>query len=344
MKISQRQKDLLESLNQDQEKTDEIYRPGSYWSYKCKKAKNWIIKNGFTDFRGLHSPVATSFGDNLILDKRNEFGLNLKSQILKKITNLPILKQLYQNQVKLTKTHIESLVKYKSYFYQNDKRVKYLLDNYNLEDTALFDCVDKFSHKEILYSCLYLNILDLVDKINETIDLKNIVSVFEIGGGFGSNIHILLQNFKNIRKVIYLDVSPNIFVASEYLRYFYKDAVIDYLDHKDKEIIFSNNDKLEIFCIAPWQLPKIKSKIDYFHNANSFQEMTKNIIQNYSNYIKPLISSKGSISLGCYISKNPKIVQTDEILNFFGTDFKKFEFPAFYYNYQKNYNLFVNKK
>ena len=72
--------------------------------------------------------------------------------------------------------------------------------------------------------------------------------------------------------------------------------------------------------------------------------MTKNIIQNYSNYIKPLISSKGSISLGCYISKNPKIVHIDEILNFFGSDFKKIEFPAFYYNYQKNYNLFVNKK
>ena len=344
MKISQRQKDLIDNLNEDQEKSDQIYKPGPYWSYKCKKARHWIINNGFGDFRGLNSPVATSFGDNLILDKRNEFGLNIKSQILKAITYLPIIKQLYDNQVKLTKSHIDSHLTYKNYFYQNSERVKYLLNNYNLKETTLFECVNNFSYKGELYSCLYVQILDLIDRINKIIDLKNIKSVFEIGGGFGSNIHTLLQNFKNIKKIIYLDVSPNIFIASEYLRNFYKDAVIDYLDHKDKDITFSDNDKLEIFCIAPWQLPKVKSKIDYFHNANSFQEMTPNMIKNYSNYIKSLLSLKSAISLGCYISENTKIVNTEEILNLFELDFEKIKFAEYFYNYQVDYNLFVHKK
>ena len=49
MKITNRQKKLIDSLDSDQNKVDKIYRPGPYWSYKCKKANNWIIKNGFND-------------------------------------------------------------------------------------------------------------------------------------------------------------------------------------------------------------------------------------------------------------------------------------------------------
>ena len=39
------------------------------------------------------------------------------------------------------------------------------------------------------------------------------------------NVHFLLTNFPNIKKVLYLDVVPNIYVGTEYLKYFYKDQV-----------------------------------------------------------------------------------------------------------------------
>ena len=68
-----------------------------------------------------------------------------------------------------------------------------------------------------------------------------------------------------------------------------------------KNIEFSDNDELEVFCIQPNQIEKIKSKIDWFHNENSFVEMPKKIIQNYANKIEDILSSDSStISLVSY--------------------------------------------
>ena len=96
----------------------------------------------------------------------------------------------------------------------------------------------------------------------------------------------MLTNFPNIKKVIYLDVVPNIFVGTEYLRYHFKDGVRDYLNTKDKkEIFFENNDNLEIICIPPWEIEKINVKIDHFHNAASFVEMPEKVVKNYVKFV-----------------------------------------------------------
>ena len=77
---------------------------------------------------------------------------------------------------------------------------------------------------------------DRIDILSKKFDFTKIKTYFEIGGGFGSNIHFLLTNFKNIKKVIYLDVVPNICVGTEYLRYFYKENVKDYLSTKNSTV------------------------------------------------------------------------------------------------------------
>lgn len=81
--------------------------------------------------------------------------------------------------------------------------------------------------------------------------------MFEIGGGFGQYIHVLLQNYSNIKKILYLDIVPNIYVGTQYLKRFYGESVIDYnITRKMNKIQFSDNNKLEIICIAPWQIEK----------------------------------------------------------------------------------------
>ena len=77
-----------------------------------------------------------------------------------------------------------------------------------------------------------------IDILSKTFDFKNIKSFFEIGGGFGANIHFLLTNFSNIKKIIYLDVVPNIYVGPEYLKYFYGKSVKDYLNTYESKNIF----------------------------------------------------------------------------------------------------------
>ena len=75
-----------------------------------------------------------------------------------------------------------------------------------------------------------------------------------------------------------MDSVPNLYVGTEYLRKFYNKNVVDYRHTRNfKEIKFSQSNKLEIFCIAPWQIEIIKEKVDHFHNAASFVEMPEDI-------------------------------------------------------------------
>ena len=137
------------------------------------------------------------------------------------------------------------------------------------------------------YSTHYIRMASRVEILSEKFDFSKIQSFFEIGGGFGANINFLVTNFPNIKRIIYLDAVPNIYVGTEYLRHHFNDQVKDYLFTKEKkEIEFSNNDELEIICIPPWEIEKINAKIDHFHNAASFVEMPKKVIENYVKFIK----------------------------------------------------------
>ena len=207
-------------------------------------------------------------------------------------------------------------IKNLSIVYNNDERVNGLLNKYKFENTTEFGCIQKFSKNNHEYSTHYISMADRVDILSKRFDFTKIKTYFEIGGGFGSNIHFLLTNFKNIKKVIYLDVVPNIYVGTEYLRYFYKENIKDYLStRKSKELSFENNEKLEIICIPPWEIEKIKVEIDHFHNAASFVEMPENVVENYVKYLKK--NKINQVSLISYDGYVLKTTYKPELLNNF---------------------------
>tara|TARA_Y100000389_G_C17097981_1_gene334483 strand:- start:13 stop:588 length:576 start_codon:yes stop_codon:yes gene_type:complete len=158
-----------------------------------------------------------------------------------------------------------------------------------------------------------------INELSKSFDFKNITSLFEIGGGFGANIHFLLTNFPNIKKVLYLDVVPNIYVGTEYLRHHYKEKVKDYLELKNLDKInFSKNNDLEIFCIPPWMIEKVETEIDHFHNAASFVEMPKKVISNYVKFINKFNIKE--ISLLSYDRFDLETTFNPEELNHFFND------------------------
>lgn len=326
MELNSNQKKLLNELIKDQENSSKLFKPGPYWSYKCKKAADWIYKKGYSDFRGLTSPVGTSYADGMILDKRNELGLGIKSRLANFISKLPVFKSVYEAQIKLTEAHIRERIKTKSTLYFNNKRVKYFLENYDLRDTVSFGSVQQLKINQHEYSFLHLDNIDIIDMINKKIDLKGINSYFEIGGGFGANIQLLLNNFKNIKKVLYLDVAPSLFIGTEYLRTYFGNSVKDYLQLKDKKISFTNDDKLEILCIPPWVLPDTDLEIDHFHNSCSFAEMTFDIVNNYSKFIKKFLKKGGNISLHLDRLDNTRYVSNDDMLKMFDLSFSHDEY------------------
>ena len=309
---------LLDLLIKDEKKIDkELYSSGPYWNYKNRRAIIEIKKKGLKDFRGLTAGIGTSFADNLVLDIRNEF--NMKGRIVGKIFSLPILNIIFNGQINTTKNYLDSFIKNQAIVYKNSRNVQNLISKFKFKNTTDFGCVQSFEYLNKNYSCHYLNMAYRVNNLSKNFDFKNIKSYFEIGGGFGSNIHFLITNFPNIKKILYLDTVPNIYVGTEYLRHHYKEKVKDYLELRNlNKISFSKNNELEIFCIPPWLIEKVETEIDHFHNSASFVEMPKKVISNYVKFIKNL--STREISLISYGGFDLKTTFNPEELNIFFDD------------------------
>ncbi len=309
---------LLDLLIKDEKKIDkELYSSGPYWNYKNKRAIIEIKKKGLKDFRGITAGIGTSFADNLILDIRNEF--NIKGRIIGKIFSLPLFNIIFNGQINTTKNYLDSFIKNQAIVYKNSRNVQNLISKFKFKNTTDFGCVQSFEYLNKNYSCHYLNMAYRVNNLSKNFDFKNIKSYFEIGGGFGSNIHFLITNFPNIKKILYLDTVPNIYVGTEYLRHYYKENVKDYLELRNlNKISFSKNNELEIFCIPPWLIEKVETEIDHFHNSASFVEMPKKVISNYVKFIKNL--STREISLISYGGFDLKTTFNPEELNSFFDD------------------------
>ena len=306
---------LLNKLIRDEKIINRsLYSSGPYWDYKNSRAILEIKKKGLGDFRGFSAGIGTSFADNISSDIRNEF--NIKGRIIGKIFSLPILNKVFNGQLNLTQNYIDDFIKNQAIVYQNNKNVENLINKYHFKNTTEFGCIQIFEKLGIKYSTMYLQMAYRIEKLSKSFNLKNINSFFEIGGGFGANIHFLITNFPNIKKILYLDVVPNIYVGTKYLEHHFGKKVKNYLDLKKLDKInFQNNDELEILCIPPWLIEKVDVEIDHFHNAASFVEMPKIVINNYIKFIRKFKSKE--ISLISYDRYDPKTTFNPEELNLF---------------------------
>ena len=213
-KLSQIQKSLLNSMVNDEKLCNKkLYSAGPYWNYKTKKILYWLKKKGIKNFRGLNSSVGSSYSDNIVLDYRNELGF--RGRMLGLITYLPLINKIYESQIKRTYSYIQNYIKQNAIAYKNNERVKSLISKYIIKDTVKYDCALKFEYQGEEYSSHYLNLCDRLDIISKYINYKNVSTFFEIGGGFGSYVHLLLNNFPNMKKVLYLDMVPNLFLGTE---------------------------------------------------------------------------------------------------------------------------------
>lgn len=322
---------LLQSMCAHFETVDYIYKPGPYWKNSTINATRELKKFGLNGFRGWQNGAATSFGDNAIVDYRSisNFGIrNIINLLLRKI--YPFNK-IFDNQVGLTKDYFTELVKYRTLYLNNLIRVNFLLKHHNITfDTLKGDCVTFGDFNGKLISHHYLQVLDTLDHVNEHVNFKSKKSFLEIGGGFGANVHLLIELFPNIKKIIYLDIPPNLYVGTQYLKSFYGDSVLDFNKTKSyTSIQFRDDDSLEIFCLTPDKIELINSEVDIFHNAHSFVEMNSETVKNYALHVERILNkSAGVISLVSYDGFDDLTLNPNSLVNFFTNKFSKDEIPT----------------
>ena len=99
-----------------------------------------------------------------------------------------------------------------------------------------------------------------------------------------------------------------LYVGTQYLKQFYYDEVMDYLQTREKKKIkLSSNDQRQIIAICPWEIEKIDVDIDLFWNSNSFQEMTRDMVINYIQHIDRMLidNNDSKVCIFVYKSGNP---------------------------------------
>ena len=323
--------ELLNLMIKDTNKFEGIYQPGPYWADKAKSAVNEINKFGLLDFRGMKNGVATSYGDNAFVDVRANCNFGVRSLFIKIFRDIYPFNRLFDSQVNLTSNYFQEAQNYKNLYLKTSERVKYLLSKYSFNfETTKGDCRTFGEFNGINISHHYLQLLDTLDNIDNKSTISNKKSFFEIGGGFGVNVHLIIELFK-IKKIIYLDIAPNLYVGTQYLKSFYGKNVIDYRRSRNMEAIkFTDTDELEIFCITPQQIEKVESQIELFHNAHSFVEMPENIIGNYAKKIEAILAKNNStISLVSYDGFDlSTTINPEKLPDFFSKKATKFVAPT----------------
>jgi len=339
---------LLDALISDQKSAADIYKPASYWWKKSISATREIRKNGLENFRSSTdiNTAATSYGDNTVIDARRIVETtSIQNKLGLAILNHTPLKRLFDFQVNITRNFLKSTLALEKNKLEmsNPERLAELTQNYKIENSINFGCdrISAFKNKE--YSTYYLQILDLLDLMERNSTLKGLHSFLEVGPGFGANIHLIEQNFPELRKFIVIDIVPNIWIVTEYLRNLYGESVKDYLATKEmKEIKFKDDTSLEIFILPPWQIEKILSPIDCFWNSNSFVEMSPRIVTNYAEKFSKIRTKGTAYNFTSYDRFDLKTTfQPDQIPKLFpDVEFKKLKHPSLMDAERENYFYF----
>lgn len=292
---------LLNLIIREGDAASQLYRPGPYWKNATRSAVNELRRCGVADFRGSTCGAAAGFSDYLDIDRRLTANFGIR-RLLNSITRIGYpLNRIYDSQVSLTASHVNELIRYKRALLGNHPRVLDLLAKYRIEfdTTRAGDCawLELGGQR---YSIHYLELLSTLDHISKEVPLTGTSRYFEIGGGFGANVHLIIELF-GVKKILYLDVAPNLYIGTQYLKSFYGSAVSDYRKNRRGAITFGDNSDLEIICILPSQIERIETEIDVFHNAHSFVEMPEPVVENYANFINALMRKRTSfISLVTY--------------------------------------------
>ena len=124
---------------------------------------------------------------------------------------------------------------------------------------------------------------------------KNHKYICEIGGGFGSLASKLKKKI-NDSTIILIDLPESLILQTYYLNQIYPNSKFCLYD----DFLKLNNQQLnkldyDFVLIPPWVKNKLVGnlEIDCFINSHSFQEMDKDVVNDYFNFIQKTIAING---------------------------------------------------
>lgn len=160
-----------------------------------------------------------------------------------------------------------------------------------------------FNHHEV-------TTVKLMQDISSNIS-ENHKIICEIGAGFGSLASKLKKKYPNLT-IILIDLPESIILQTFYLTSLFPEKKFFLNNDLQKNEDLLKEKKYDFIIIPPWEKNKLpfKGKIDFFINTHSFQEMGKETIQDYFNFIHRNISSNGKFFC---LNKYSKVINNKDI-------------------------------
>ena len=149
--------------------------------------------------------------------------------------------------------------------------------------------MEQFNFDGRNYSRSALNYLMGLTFLAEHVNLNNVSTVLEIGGGFGTLGEILLKCWPlGTIRYVDLDIPP----SCQFTDYYLSQAcgkTTRMLSTTSVEIDSIEISELPTISILPnWQIEALEGDIDLFVNFISFQEMEPEVVRNYLNHVQRL--------------------------------------------------------
>jgi putative sugar O-methyltransferase len=258
---------LLDQMLAAMERAPELYRPTNFWQTGLRGIVEDLRSRGVETFRS-HPSARVMYVPTYTENSRL---LRLAGEVLRRrgVPGVPTLRWRLLNHQQ-------------AWF---DHAVATGLDpdgGLNLRgatESTVGSPVEQFTFDGLRYSRSFLNYLRGLVFFKRVVPDADVRRVLEIGGGYGTLGEILLQG--NDVTYVDVDIPPVGFVAGWYLQQvFGRDRIAAWDETRDLTTI--DLDTLDRSAVlAPWQLPQVTGQVDLFVNFISFQEMEREVVENY---------------------------------------------------------------
>ena len=106
--------------------------------------------------------------------------------------------------------------------HQNYNILKNFFLKYQDFNTLIGNPRDIIKYEDIIIGSYYVSPIINQKIILEEFERKNYNSFFEIGGGFGANAHTLLSTIPQLKKYIYMDIPPVLYIGTQFLKHLFQ--------------------------------------------------------------------------------------------------------------------------
>ena len=120
---------------------------------------------------------------------------------------------------------------------------------------------------------------------------RDVSAIIEIGPGLGLSALAHMALNPALRVIVNVDIVPVLYLSTQFLKSIDGIDVVDYRMLRERERIIAEPAPagLRIYQLAPWLLPRLEGRFDFFFNAFSFQEMEPEVCRNYAGELLRLV-------------------------------------------------------